>query len=65
MQCRLCWGWVSEEMPCRFTEEFQGLTLSFALGGGGGGGVVAKSCPILATPWTAAHQAPLSVGFSR
>ena len=27
--------------------------------------VVAKSCPILATPWTVAHQAPLSMGFSR
>ena len=31
----------------------------------GGGGVVAKSCPAFATPWTVAHQAPLSVGFSR
>ena len=26
---------------------------------------VAQSCPTLATPWTAAHQAPLSMGFSR
>ena len=26
---------------------------------------VAQSCPTLATPWTAAHQHPLSVGFSR
>ena len=24
-----------------------------------------QSCPTLATPWTAAHQAPLSLGFSR
>ena len=31
----------------------------------GGGGVVAKSCPTVATPWTVAHQAPLSLGFSR
>ena len=31
----------------------------------GGGGLVAKSCPILATPWTVAQQAPLSMGFSR
>ena len=31
----------------------------------GGGGLVAKSCPPLATPWTVAHQAPLSMGFSR
>ena len=30
-----------------------------------GGGLVAKSHPILETPWTVAHQAPLSVGFSR
>ena len=30
-----------------------------------GGGLVAKSCPTLATPWTIAHQAPLSMGFSR
>ena len=32
---------------------------------GGGGGLVAKSCPTLATPWTIALQAPLSMGFSR
>ena len=34
-------------------------------GGGGGGGLATKSCPTLATPWTVAHQAPLSLGFSR
>ena len=34
-------------------------------GGGGGGSSVAKSCPTLATPWTVARQAPLSIGFSR
>ena len=34
-------------------------------GGGGGGGLVAKLCPTLAIPWTIAHQAPLSMGFSR
>ena len=33
--------------------------------GGGGGGLVAKSCPTLVIPWTVAHQAPLSMGFSR
>ena len=27
--------------------------------------LVAKSCPTLATPWTLAHQAPLSMGFPR
>ena len=37
----------------------------FPGGGGGGGGLVAKSCPTLVTPWTVAHQAPLSMGFSR
>ena len=31
----------------------------------GGGGLVAQSCLTLATPWTVAHQAPLSMGFSR
>ena len=29
------------------------------------GGLVTKSCPTLATPWTVACQAPLSMGFSR
>ena len=32
---------------------------------GGGGGLIAKSCLTLATPWTVACQAPLSMGFSR
>ena len=32
---------------------------------GGGGGLVAKTCPTLGTLWTVAHQAPLSMGFSR
>ena len=31
----------------------------------GGGGLVSKSCPTLATPWTVASQAPLSMGFPR
>ena len=29
------------------------------------GGLVAKSCLALATPWTIAYQAPLSMGFSK
>ena len=33
--------------------------------GGGGGDLVTKSCRTLATPWTVALQAPLSMGFSR
>ena len=28
-------------------------------------GLVAQSCRLFATPWTVAHQAPLSVQFSR
>ena len=28
------------------------------------GSLVAKSCPTPGTPWNAAHQAPLSMGFS-
>ena len=35
------------------------------LSSGRSGGVVAKSCPTLATPWTVACLALLSVGFSR
>ena len=30
-----------------------------------GGSLVAQSCPTLATPWTVACQAPLSMGFPR
>ena len=29
------------------------------------GGLVTESCPTLATPWTVALHAPLSMGFSR
>ena len=38
---------------------------AFPGGGGCGGGLVVKSCPTLATPWTLAYQAFLSMGFSR
>ena len=31
----------------------------------GGSGLIAKSCLTLVTPWTVAHQAPLSTGFPR
>ena len=31
----------------------------------GGSGSIDKLCLTLATPWTVAHQAPLSMGFSR
>ena len=30
-----------------------------------GGGLVAKLCSILVTPWTVAHQGPLTLGFPR
>ena len=30
-----------------------------------GSGLVDKSCLTLVTPWTVAHQAPLSMGFSK
>ena len=33
--------------------------------GGGGGCLVTKLCLTFATPWTVAHQAPLSMEFSR
>ena len=33
--------------------------------GGGGGGLATKSCLTLATPWTVACQASLTMGFSR
>ena len=33
--------------------------------GGSGDGLIAKLCLILGTPWTAAYQALLSIGFSR
>ena len=36
----------------------------FCPGVPGGGGLVTKSCPILASPWTVACQAPLSMEFS-
>ena len=33
--------------------------------GGGGSGLVIKFCLTLSTPWTVAHQAPLSMEFPR
>ena len=39
--------------------------LSFNEKNGVGGGLVAKLCLTLETPWTGAHQAPLSIRFSR
>ena len=39
--------------------------LRWNLGENGGGGLVTKLCLTFATPWTLAHQAPLSMGFLR
>ena len=42
------------------------MTTTIVFGGGlVRGSLVAKSCPTHVTPWTVAHQAPLSMGFSR
>ena len=42
------------------------MTTRIVFGGGlVHGSLVAKSCPTHVTPWTVAHQAPLSVAFSR
>ena len=51
-----------------FASRIKSRVINYWSGGGshdGGGGLVAKSCPTLATPWTVARQAPLSMGFSR
>ena len=45
-------------------EKLEGLEIKLPTSAGGGG-LVAKSCLTLVTPWTGAHQAPLSMGFSR
>ena len=46
--------WLSEEtLQTAMKEERVGV------------GLVTKSCPTLATPWTVAHKAPLSMGFPR
>ena len=52
------WWWTGETWP--FPPE-----VSLSLTSGGGGSLVTQSCTTLATPWTVAHHAPLSMGFSR
>ena len=52
--------------PFSFTRSLvECLLCAISVSFGGGGGVVTMSCPTLATPWSVAHQAPLSVGFPR
>ena len=46
---RVFWGWRYTFKPLQSQD----------------GGLVAKSCPTLVTPWTVAHQALLSMEFSR
>ena len=56
-------GWKEERRQGgkTFLLLFLGVLLDYY----GGGGLVANSCPTLAIPWTLAHQAPRSMGFSR
>ena len=56
----LIWKCVSNENEASFLEHVLAWYWH-----GGGGGLVTKSRPTLATPWTLAHQAPLSLGFPR
>ena len=46
-------------------EDFSTTLLGALLDYCGSSGLVANSCLTLAIPWTVAHQAPLSTGFSR
>ena len=52
-------------LPSTYFSSFSLLVCLTNMQGGDGGGLVAKSCPTLVIPWTVAHQAPLSMGFSR
>ena len=59
--------WARTEVPCfsmpgQCPGSSKGMPLSLTFMGGG---LVPKSYPTLATPWTVAHQAPRSMGFSR
>ena len=56
------WGLPESKLETVFCS---GRRILIHCGGGVGGGLVDKSFPTLATPWTVACQAPLSVGFSR
>ena len=49
----------------RRNSTYRGIKASGSAAQSGDGGLVTKSCLTLVTPWTVAHQAPLSMGFSR
>ena len=61
------WGWNRTSLRLSFCTWEMGIAskYSFHSSDSGGGGSVDKLCPTLAAPWTVAHQAPLSMGFSR
>ena len=52
-------GYLSFGEPGRSCLVFVDITWSWF------GGLISQSCLTLATPWTVAHQAPLSMGLSR
>ena len=52
-------------MSWLFASGCQGIGASVSILPMKGGGLLAKSCPTLMIPWTVAHQAPQSMGFSR
>ena len=51
-------------LPSKLPYNIEQSTLCYTVGPGDGG-LIIKLCPTLAAAWTVAHQAPLSVGFSR
>ena len=55
---------ISAYVQNRKTRMLRGLNTIKGKAEKNGGGLVTQSCPTLATPWTAADQAPLSTGFS-
>ena len=70
--CHLVWPKIKKKkidsempFPDPLTGQQSPLRLRDSCCERGGGGLVAKSCLTLSTPWTVAHQAPLSMGVSR
>ena len=61
----LSFQWQIEKNPFQKLCMNTDMALFWANAGTGSRGVVIKSCMILVTPWTVAHQAALSMGFPR